>query len=122
MADLPALRPDELARALTQVFGAPTAFVSDAQGIGTTMFAARSHDKFWPQFGDRSRARHIEAGAEELLSPEPCGLRQDVDNLEDLERARALGLGFHTDAVRAAVMPSDSEASGVHQRRVRRPR
>jgi 2-phospho-L-lactate guanylyltransferase len=103
-ADLPALRPDELDRALSLAAETPTGFVPDVRGDGTTMFVARSHADFRPQFGTRSRARHIEAGAREISSQDLTGLRQDVDTVDDLERARAVGLGHHTDAVMVALM------------------
>jgi hypothetical protein len=57
-----------------------------------------------------SRARHIEAGAWEVLLPGLDGIRQDVDTVEDLELARALGLGPHTRAVVSAVMEGVSPA------------
>jgi 2-phospho-L-lactate guanylyltransferase len=103
-ADLPALRPTELGLALGQADVASTFFVPDAHGDGTTLFAARSHAQFWPHYGVGSRARHIEAGALEVHRPELAGIRQDVDTVEDLERARALGLGHHTGAVMATIL------------------
>jgi 2-phospho-L-lactate guanylyltransferase len=103
-ADLPALRPTELGVALGQADGAGTFFVPDARGDGTTLFAARSHAQFWPQYGIGSRARHIEAGALEVHGGEMSGIRNDVDTLQDLDRARALGLGRHTDVVAATVL------------------
>jgi 2-phospho-L-lactate guanylyltransferase len=103
-ADLPALRPAELALALGPAEAAPTFFVPDAHGDGTTLFAARSPAQFWPHYGVGSRARHIEAGALEIHRPELTGIRQDVDTLEDLTRAQALGLGQHTGAVLARIL------------------
>jgi 2-phospho-L-lactate guanylyltransferase len=82
----------------------PSVVVPDAHGDGTTLFAARSHEQFWPHYGDSSRSRHIEAGAQEILHPELTGIRQDVDTVEDLEQARPLGLGHHTSAVVATIM------------------
>ncbi|MCW2696371.1 MAG: hypothetical protein JWR62_1456 [Modestobacter sp.] len=103
-ADLPALRPAELGLALGQADAASTFFVPDARGDGTTLFAARSPAQFWPQYGVDSRARHIGAGALEVHRPELAGIRHDVDTMEDLMRARALGLGRHTDAVMATIL------------------
>jgi len=100
-ADLPALTANELEHALYLAVHTPTSFVPDAGGKGTTMFAARSSEEFLPQFGHRSRARHIAAGAKELLWPGMMGIRQDVDTVEDLERAWALGIGQHSRAVAA---------------------
>jgi 2-phospho-L-lactate/phosphoenolpyruvate guanylyltransferase len=109
-ADLPALRPQELGRALSEGGATPTSFVPDAHGEGTTLFAARSGAEFCPQYGIGSRVRHIEAGAREVLLPGLDGIRQDVDTVEDLKLARALGLGPHTRAVVSAVMEGLSPA------------
>ena len=93
-ADLPALRPDDLAAALAMAGEHEAAFVTDEAGRGTTMFTAVDH-QFLPRFGPDSRTAHLEAGAVELSGPLPT-LRQDVDDLVDLARAAALGLGPHT--------------------------
>lgn len=103
-ADLPALQPAELSQALDHTAGTSALFVPDAHGEGTTLFAARSHEHFWPQYGDCSRSRHIQAGAQEILRPQRSGIRQDVDTIKDLERAQALGLGHHTRALVATIM------------------
>ena len=93
-ADLPALRSDELATALAAGDAHEQAFVADAAGIGTTMYAA-TYDAFAPHFGGESRAAHVGAGAVEI-GGELASLRADVDDLDDLARARELGLGPHT--------------------------
>lgn len=96
-ADLPALRPDDLADALATLATLPpeaSAFVTDAAGTGTTLYAA-PYDSFDPRFGPGSRAAHLDAGAVEVPGA-LASLRQDVDNLEDLRRATALGLGPRT--------------------------
>jgi 2-phospho-L-lactate/phosphoenolpyruvate guanylyltransferase len=93
-ADLPALRPAELARALRATGTA--AFVADAAGVGTTMYAAPPGVAFVPRFGGASRARHAAAGACELDLPDIPGLRRDVDTPEDLRAAIALGAGART--------------------------
>ena len=93
-ADLPSLRPDDLTAALVMATGHEAAFVADEVGRGTTMFTAVD-SRFLPRFGPDSRAAHLEAGAVELAGPLPT-LRQDVDDLVDLARAAALGLGAHT--------------------------
>src|SRR5918992_3887250 len=75
-ADLPALRPAELARVLTAAAGATTAFVPDVAGVGTTLYTARPGTVFAPAFGGRSRRRHRAAGAYELTGEktgEPAG-------------------------------------------------
>ena len=93
-ADLPSLRPDDLAAALVLAGGHEAAFVADESGHGTTMFTA-VHELFLPRFGPGSRTAHLEAGAAELAGPLTT-LRQDVDDLVDLARAASLGLGPHT--------------------------
>jgi 2-phospho-L-lactate guanylyltransferase len=100
-ADLPALRPGELSRALRAAAAAAggAAFVPDAAGIGTTMYAVAPGVAFRPMFGGASRARHASAGAVELSLDGVPGLRRDVDTPEDLRVAVALGAGFRTAAV-----------------------
>jgi 2-phospho-L-lactate guanylyltransferase len=103
-ADLPALRPAEIGAALAAAGGRPTAFVRDAAGSGTTLYAAGPAGEFRPAFGPGSAARHAAGGAAELGLPGLWGLRQDVDTAEDLSRAAALGLGPRTTAVAAQLL------------------
>jgi 2-phospho-L-lactate guanylyltransferase len=100
-ADLPALRPAELGLALRAAAAAVggAAFVSDADAIGTTMYAVAPGVVFRPMFGGASRARHASAGAVELSLEGVPGLRRDVDTPEDLRAALALGAGFRTAEV-----------------------
>jgi 2-phospho-L-lactate/phosphoenolpyruvate guanylyltransferase len=99
-ADLPALRPSELSRVLRAAAAAGgAAFVPDAAGIGTTMYAVAPGGVFRPMFGGASRARHAAAGAVEVSLDGVPGLRRDVDTPEDLRAAVALGAGFRTAAV-----------------------
>ena len=95
-ADLPAVRPDEIAAALNAARQWPTAFVADAAGDGTTMYTARPGAGFEPSFGLASRARHAASGATELGLDGIDGLRRDVDTPEDLQQATVIGLGPHT--------------------------
>ena len=92
-ADLPALRPAELARALSAAAAWPNSFVADAVGDGTTMYAAAPGAAFRPAFGPASRARHAAEGAAELSLAGVPGLRRDVDTPGDLRDAAGLGLG-----------------------------
>jgi 2-phospho-L-lactate/phosphoenolpyruvate guanylyltransferase len=92
-ADLPALRPEEIARGLRAAAAWPTAFVADAAGDGTTMYTAAPGVPFRPAFGLASRSRHAAGGAAELTLERIPGLRQDVDTPDDLRVAVALGLG-----------------------------
>lgn len=93
-ADLPALRPDDLAEALATAATYESAFVADVAGVGTTMYSAVT-GAFLPRFGPGSRAAHLVGGAVELPGT-LASLRQDVDDLVDLACAAALGLGPHT--------------------------
>jgi 2-phospho-L-lactate/phosphoenolpyruvate guanylyltransferase len=95
-ADLPALRPAELARALTTAARWPNAFVADAAGDGTTLYTAAPGVPFRPAFGLASRARHAAGGAIELGLTDVPGLRRDVDTPADLRGAVELGLGPRT--------------------------
>jgi 2-phospho-L-lactate/phosphoenolpyruvate guanylyltransferase len=118
-ADLPALRPAELATALRAAgrgvpaagHGVPAAglvpgaaFVPDAAGVGTTLYAVPPGGEFRPMFGGASRARHAAAGAAELALDGIAGLRQDVDTPDDLRAAVALGAGPRTVEVAADLL------------------
>jgi 2-phospho-L-lactate guanylyltransferase len=102
-ADLPAVRPAELAAALRAAGAAPglAAFVPDAAGVGTTLYAVPPGGEFRPLFGGASRARHAAAGAIELDLGAFTGLRRDVDTPDDLREALSLGAGPFTRAVAA---------------------
>jgi 2-phospho-L-lactate guanylyltransferase len=95
-ADLPALRPEELARALDAASSVPRGFVADASGTGTTLLTARPGADLDARFGPRSRAAHAASGAV-ALEPGPVpGLRRDVDTEVDLWDAGRLGFGVAT--------------------------
>jgi 2-phospho-L-lactate guanylyltransferase len=97
-ADLPGLRPVELAMVLQEVVAqaaaGSAAFVRDRAGVGTTLYAAPA-DRFAPGFGFGSAARHAEAGAVEVGAA-ATSVRTDVDDLGDLDAALAAGVGPHT--------------------------
>jgi 2-phospho-L-lactate/phosphoenolpyruvate guanylyltransferase len=103
-ADLPALRPEELGRALTAAAARPNAFVADAAGDGTTLYTAAPGAAFRPAFGLASRARHASGGAAELELRDIPGLRRDVDTPADLRGAAALGLGPRTAPLAAELL------------------
>ncbi|MEU5277809.1 2-phospho-L-lactate guanylyltransferase [Streptomyces asoensis] len=100
-ADLPALRPRELARVLDAAGEFPRAFLPDAAGIGTTLLSVAAGRELLPAFGVDSRARHRASGAVELRPDAVDSVRQDVDTGEDLRAALSLGVGPRT-AVAAA--------------------
>ncbi|KAA5832897.1 2-phospho-L-lactate guanylyltransferase [Saccharopolyspora hirsuta] len=95
-ADLPALRPDDLAAAL-RAAGADRSFCPDRHGTGTTLLLAEPGRPLDPHFGPGSADAHAESGAKPLLGPWDS-LRCDVDTEDDLAAARALGLGPRTAA------------------------
>ncbi len=103
-ADLPALRPAELARVLAAAGAFPRAFLPDAAGIGTTLLAAAPDRELAPAFGPDSRARHRASGAAELRLASVDSVRQDVDTGADLRAALALGVGPRTAAVAARLL------------------
>ncbi|MEU1287157.1 2-phospho-L-lactate guanylyltransferase [Kitasatospora sp. NPDC005856] len=98
-ADLPALRPAELARVLGAVPSDGRAFLPDSPGLGTTLLACAPGRPLSPAFGDGSRARHAAGGAIELRLADVESVRRDVDTGTDLGQAAALGLGPHTSAL-----------------------
>lgn len=100
--DLPALKPRELTAALAAAARVRAAFVPDAEGTGTTLYAAAPGAPFSPRFGPASRDRHLAGGAVELGTGELIGLRRDVDTVEDLRAAARIGLGPRTRALVAA--------------------
>jgi 2-phospho-L-lactate guanylyltransferase len=103
-ADLPALRPEQIGRALRAAAAWPTAFVADAAGDGTTLYTAAPGAAFRPAFGLASRARHAAGGAVELALDGIPGLRRDVDTPSDLRAAAALGLGPHSAPLAAELL------------------
>lgn len=103
-ADLPALTPAELGRALRRAARWPQAIVADASGAGTTLYTTRPGVPFLPRFGPGSRLRHLAAGAREIARDDLPGLCRDVDTAADLGEAAALGLGPATAALAARLL------------------
>lgn len=105
-ADLPALRPSELAVALRSAAGHGRSFVRDAEGTGTTLLMARAAADLRPMFGVGSAARHLGSGAHEVAAGALPSLRCDVDTAADLDAAVVLGVGAWTaQALTAAGAP-----------------
>jgi 2-phospho-L-lactate guanylyltransferase len=110
-ADLPALRPADLARALTLAAGHGSAVVADAAGSGTTAYLVaggpgRGAAVFRPVFGANSLQAHVDGGAYALTEPDLTTLRRDVDTPADLAEAVLLGVGPRTAAVVARMAGS----------------
>ncbi|MGH3746041.1 MAG: 2-phospho-L-lactate guanylyltransferase [Micromonosporaceae bacterium] len=93
--DLPALRPQELADALTAAEANPRSYVADAELTGTVLLAARPDTPLSPSFGVGSADLHRLSGAAALEGEWPS-LRRDVDTAADLAAAARLGLGSRT--------------------------
>ncbi|WP_208378849.1 2-phospho-L-lactate guanylyltransferase [Cumulibacter soli] len=98
-ADLPALRPAELERALRAAAAHQRAFVPDHEGTGTSMLTALRGADLAPQFGIASAEAHRNSGAAELNLTDVPGLRLDVDWQHDLQAVRRLGCGAATSAI-----------------------
>lgn len=96
-SDLPALRTEELAKALAEADGR-RAFCADRQGTGTTLLVAAPGGPLDPRFGPGSAAAHLASDAV-LVGVDLPTLRCDVDTAEDLALAGTLGLGAHTAAL-----------------------
>ncbi|MEO7422450.1 MAG: 2-phospho-L-lactate guanylyltransferase [Ornithinibacter sp.] len=102
-ADLPALRPDELASALRASDPGRMSFVADQERVGTTAVFAPTIASFRPAFGSGSRREHLEAGAHEIDGVDVPTLRRDVDDPDDLSEALSLGVGRRTTQVAEAL-------------------
>ena len=90
--DRPALRPADLSAALADAaMSGGACFVGDADGTGTSLYTA-PYDAFEPRFGQGSAAAHASAGAR-ALQGDLASLRRDVDDLDGLSAAIALGVG-----------------------------
>jgi len=105
LADLPALRPEDLATALVGcgralAGGAGQVTVPDAEGSGTVLLAAASAAVLRPRFGAGSAAAHAVGSV--VLTAAPARLRRDVDTAAHLAEAVLLGVGPRTAAVLAA--------------------
>jgi 2-phospho-L-lactate guanylyltransferase len=96
-ADLPALRPADLAAALAEA-GHHRAFCADRQGTGTTLLVAEAGQGLDPRFGPGSARAHAESAAIALRAPLPS-LRCDVDTPDDLAAAHRIGVGPRTAAL-----------------------
>ena len=102
VGDLPALRPESVARILAASRSHQRSFVTDASGIGTTMLVAHEIE-LAPQFQGRSAAAHHASGAmslhEEAIGSPVADTRRDVDTEADLAAAVGLGVGPATSAL-----------------------
>ena len=98
-ADLPALRPAELATALDAASTHARAMLADRSGDGTTLLTATPGVPLAPAYGPHSRERHVAGGHVALDLPGVDSVRQDVDTLADLDTVARLGAGPRTSAL-----------------------
>jgi len=106
--DLPSLTPADVDAALRLADEHPRSLIPDADGSGTTALLALAGHELTPRFGAGSRHAHEAHGHVVLdLGPE-SRIRRDVDDVADLDRALALGVGARTRALiaRTAMPPS----------------
>ena len=96
--DLPALKPAELALCLERAARVPRAYLPDAAATGTTILTATHAFPLLPAYGGPSAAAHAATGAYSIDLSGLDSLRADVDDLESLARALALGCGHHTQS------------------------
>ncbi len=96
--DLPAMTGPDLSHTLRAHADHELAFCADAAGLGTTLVVARTPALLRTAYGPGSAQRHREMGAVEMTDVPP-GLRRDIDVLDDLADARAIGLGRNTRQV-----------------------
>lgn len=102
LGDLPALRPGDLAEALGAAASVDRGVVADAEGTGSTLVTAAPGIAWTSAFGDGSFARHVGLGFVPLPTTDASTLRRDVDTVDQLTAAAALGLGPRTAALLAA--------------------
>lgn len=110
-ADLPSLVAQDLTAALEVAARHRVSFVADADGRGTTLFAATSPEAFEPRFGAGSREAHLADGAHEIREVVVPSLRRDVDTPEDLAAAARLGLRGRTAEVVAGLRLAAMQAT-----------
>ena len=99
VADLPALRSEELTRVLVAANEHTRCIVADSDGTGTTVLLAATADDLLPRFGQGSRDAHLSEGAAELDLADVPTVRRDVDTPADLAAVLALGVGSRTSMV-----------------------
>lgn len=99
LGDLPALRSNDLDRALLSATAEERSFVPDVEETGSVFVAWRSPATFEPHFGSGSAEKHAQAGHVRLPIPATNTLRRDVDTVEHLREAYELGVGPRTAAL-----------------------
>lgn len=101
-ADLPSLRPADVAAVVHLAADTAGAFVPDHEGTGTTIVVHPRGRPAATRYGSGSAARHSALGLV-ALADAPVRARHDVDTLEDLDVALTLGVGPRTAAAVATL-------------------
>jgi 2-phospho-L-lactate guanylyltransferase len=123
-ADLPCLRPADVAAVVGAPVGPGGAFVPDRSGTGTTL-AHHPRGPYGvvavPQYGPGSATRHAALGLW-ALTDAPARTRLDVDTLDDLHDAAVLGTGAATRAALSVLArgPAGDLHDPAHQHAVER--
>jgi 2-phospho-L-lactate guanylyltransferase len=102
LADLPAVRGEDLAAVLDLAASKSSAVVADLDGSGSTFLSALRAEQLAPRFGPNSYRRHRQAGAVDIEAS--IRIRRDVDVMADLLTVATLELGPRTTAVAAEVL------------------
>lgn len=108
-ADLPCLRGADVTRVLASARGSGGAFVPDRSSTGTTLLWRPPGGADLAHYGPGSAARHRAVGLR-ALADAPLRARLDVDTVQDLREALALGTGARTAA---AVLDGDPGRTGT---------
>jgi len=117
-ADLPCLRSSDVDLLLGAARSGTVRVLADAEADGTTAVVVAPGAGFRPAFGPGSYARHLSGGAaalDDALVAQLATARRDVDTVEHLRRAQALGVGAHTARVLADLdaTPTSGAWAGV---------
>ncbi len=97
LGDIPTLRPQDLAVALSACAVHPRALVPDAVGTGTVLLTSRTPWDLDPRFGPGSAREHSRDCVR--LDLDLPALRTDVDDDQALRLAITIGVGRHTAKV-----------------------
>lgn len=103
LGDLPALLPGDLSAGLRACAATESALIPDHVGEGTVLLTHHDPAALAPRFGRGSAARHARRCT--ALPLDLPTLRHDVDDLDSLDRAVALGVGRHTTRALASQTP-----------------
>ena len=102
-SDLPCLTVAALADVVRTSSDHTHAYCPDAEGDGTTIVMSRNASALVTSYGAGSAAAHRAAGLATLLEAPPEA-RREVDTVDHLREAQALGVGSRTSAAIAAVI------------------